>query len=103
MKPEVTQEVKLDVKQENNSLIPNVSDKLNKSIFDPIILGSKKIVEELPKEKNVNEKKEKKPILSSQFVTQGRVSSYISYFEPFFLKTFGLKKYENCFQPCVFF
>ena len=103
VKPEVTQELKLDVKQENNSLIPNVSDKLNKSIFDPIILGSKKIVEELPKEKNVNEKKEKKPILSSQFVTQGRVSSYISYFEPFFLKTFGLKKYENRFQPCVFF
>ena len=40
---------------------------------------------------------------NSFMIKQGRVSSYISYFEPFFLKTFGLRRYNNCMQACVFF
>ena len=37
------------------------------------------------------------------FIKQGRVSSYISYFKPFFFKTFNLTNYSNKNTPCVFF
>ena len=36
-------------------------------------------------------------------IKQGRVSRHISYFSPFFFKTYELQKYNNIFQPCVFF
>jgi hypothetical protein len=52
---------------------------------------------------NINNVNNVNNIINYFKIKQGKVSTDISYFSPFFFKTFNLQKYNNILQPCVFF